>query len=223
MSPRYSLVIPVFNGAATIRETIDSVLAQTIPPHEIIVVDDGSADASGEVASAASPLVRVIRQQNAGCGAATNRGIAEASCAILAMVDSDDIWLPNKLERQLQHLDAHRGCHGVFCHMKTFRTDGVEAGSDRITPGWSRSTIVARTDAVRQVGPIIDPPGDRGDMVDWIARAKEIGLRFDMLEDVLLRRRVHPGSMSYGRDDYKDRGYLHVAWLAVQRRKAQNR
>jgi glycosyltransferase involved in cell wall biosynthesis len=165
----------------------------------------------------------VIRQENAGCGAATNRGIAEVSCSILAMVDADDIWVPNKLERQLRHLEAHQDCHAVFCHMRTFRTDGQEGSNNKISPGWSRSTIVARTDAAREVGPIIDPPGDRGDMVDWIARAKEMGLRFDMLDDVLLLRRVHPGSMSYGRNAEKDRGYLHVAWLAMQRRKAQNR
>ncbi|BCJ92209.1 glycosyl transferase family 2 [Terrihabitans soli] len=221
MWPDYSVIIPVFNGASTIAETIQSVVAQTVPPKEIIVVDDGSSDGTGEIASAASPLVRVVRQENAGCGAATNRGMDEVSCAVLAMVDADDLFTPEKMETQLRHLAANPDCHGVFCHMRTFRTDGVEAGSNKLTPGWSRSTIVIHSAAARKVGPVIDPPGSRGDMIDWIGRAKEIGLRFDMLDEVMLLRRVHPGSMSYGRDDNKDRGYLHVAWLAMQRRKAQ--
>jgi hypothetical protein len=76
------------------------------------------------------------------------------------------------------------------------------------------------TDTARRVGPVIDPPGDRGDMVDWIARARHLELRLDMLPDVLALRRIRPGSMSYERDAERDKGYARVAWLALQRRRA---
>jgi hypothetical protein len=109
--------------------------------------------------------------------------------------------------------------HAVFAHWQTF-VNGV--GEGEVSPGWTRTTMVIRTDAARKVGPLIDPPGGRGDMVDWIARAREAGLILDMLEEVLARRRVRPGSLSHGRDPALDRGYARVAWLALQRRKQRS-
>lgn len=77
--------------------------------------------------------------------------------------------------------------------------------------------MVIRKEVAATVGPIMDPVGGRGDMVDWIARAREAGFRLDMLDDVLALRRIRPESMSYGRDN-RDRGYLQVARQAMLRR-----
>ncbi|RUY66189.1 glycosyltransferase family 2 protein, partial [Mesorhizobium sp. M7A.F.Ca.CA.001.05.1.1] len=75
-----------------------------------------------------------------------------------------------------------------------------------------------RQEVVQSVGPIIDPPGGRGEMIDWIARVREAGFLLAMLDDVLALRRIRPGSLSYGRDPARDRGYIQVARLAMQRR-----
>lgn len=217
----YSAVIPAFDAARTIGEAIDSILRQSVPAREIIVVDDGSTDGTGDIAMARDPRVRVVRQDNLGPGAAMTRGMREVSCPLVAGLDADDLWLPDKMAGQLAHLEANPGCGLVFSHMRTFRDDGEEEGSGVVGPGWSRITMTARTDLVRQIGDIVDPPGGRGEMIDWLARGRHLGIRMDMLEAVHALRRVRPGSLSYGRSTERDKGYARVAWLALQRRREQ--
>ena len=79
--------------------------------------------------------------------------------------------------------------------------------------------MMIRTDAARKIGPMIDPPGGRGDMIDWIARGRDLGLRLELLPDVLAMRRILPGSLSYGRNPQKDRGYLHTVKRALERKR----
>jgi glycosyltransferase involved in cell wall biosynthesis len=92
---RVTVVIPAFNEASRIGAAIESVLAQTLPAHEIIVVDDGSTDGTAEVAS--RPGVRVLRQPNGGISAARNRAFREATGDWIALLDADDFWLPERL------------------------------------------------------------------------------------------------------------------------------
>jgi L-malate glycosyltransferase len=99
--PTVSVVIPTFNRAAWLSETVASVLAQTISPLEIIIVDDGSTDGTGELCRSFPDPVRYLYQENAGVAAARNRGAAEAKGEWLAFLDSDDLWTPDKLEVQL--------------------------------------------------------------------------------------------------------------------------
>ncbi|MBV1799994.1 glycosyltransferase [Siccirubricoccus sp. G192] len=100
---RVSVIIPAYNAARSLPRTIDSVLAQTVPPAEIIVVDDGSADETAAVAEAYGDRVRVIRKPNGGPASARNLGAREATGEWLALLDADDQWLPEKLERQLPY------------------------------------------------------------------------------------------------------------------------
>lgn len=99
---RVSVVIPAHNAARFLPEAIESVLQQTCPVHEIIVVDDGSTDDTEHVISALGNNVTYIRQANAGVSAARNRGISIASGELIAFLDADDRWLPEKTARQLQ-------------------------------------------------------------------------------------------------------------------------
>jgi len=98
MRPTFSVIIPVYNGAATIGRALDSVTSQTYPPQEIIVVDDGSTDASAEIAAAHAGPIRLIRQQNQGVSVARNRGATEASGEWLAFLDADDVYFPDRLK-----------------------------------------------------------------------------------------------------------------------------
>ncbi len=101
MKETVSTVIPCYNAAPFLRETLDSVLAQTVLPLEVIVVDDGSTDDSAAIAESYGPPVRVIRQKNQGESVARNRGIDEAKGEWVAFLDADDLWRPTKLEKQI--------------------------------------------------------------------------------------------------------------------------
>jgi glycosyltransferase involved in cell wall biosynthesis len=104
---KVSALIPNYNRRAEVMQAIDSVLAQTVPVDEIIVVDDGSTDGSAEaVRSRYGPQVTVLQQKNAGVSAARNYGIREAHGDWIALLDSDDLWLPTKMERQFEALAA---------------------------------------------------------------------------------------------------------------------
>ena len=97
MNPRFSVVIPAFNAAATLARAIGSVRAQSWPAHEIIVVDDGSTDATAEVARQSGEAVRLIRQKNCGVSVARNAGAAAATGEWLAFLDADDWYAPDRL------------------------------------------------------------------------------------------------------------------------------
>ncbi len=114
-----SIVIPAYNGAATIDETLRSVRTQTHGALEIIVVDDGSRDETAAIVrthAIADPRIRLIETQNGGVAAARNRGWQEAKADLIAFVDADDLWAPSKIERQLAALDAAGPeCGLVYC------------------------------------------------------------------------------------------------------------
>lgn len=111
---RVSVVIPTWNRREPVLRALDSVVAQTRAPAEIVVVDDGSTDGTTEAISDRFPHVLCRRQERRGVSAARNHGIAVASGDWIALLDSDDEWLPVKLERQVEALAAapgHRICH----------------------------------------------------------------------------------------------------------------
>jgi glycosyltransferase involved in cell wall biosynthesis len=106
--PLISVVIPVYNGEETIGETIKSVLNQTFPDFELLVINDGSQDSTLEIVSSIQdPRLRVISYPNAGLSASRNRGISQASAEYISFIDADDLWTPDKLEAQLKALQAN--------------------------------------------------------------------------------------------------------------------
>lgn len=110
-NPGFSVVIPLYNKVGQIASTLASVFAQTLPPHEVIVVDNGSTDGSVEaVAAIAHPSLRLLRETRRGPGPARNRGIAEAEGEWIAFLDADDLWAPNHLEVLAALTRRHRDC-----------------------------------------------------------------------------------------------------------------
>ncbi|MCB2187946.1 MAG: glycosyltransferase family 2 protein [Deltaproteobacteria bacterium] len=128
-APLVSVIIPVYNGAAFLARAVESVLAQTLDDLEVIVVDDGSQDASGDVAArlaAAHASVRLLRQVNQGPGAARNAGAAVAQGRFVAYCDADDLWLPGKLSRQMPLFEDPAVAlvySGLYHQAQTQRTD----------------------------------------------------------------------------------------------------
>jgi glycosyltransferase involved in cell wall biosynthesis len=101
MTPSVSVIIPAYNSAATIGRAIASVLAQTLTPLEIIVVDDGSKDETARILSEQYPTINLIMQQNAGAARARNKGVEMARGDLVAFLDADDAWHPQKLALQV--------------------------------------------------------------------------------------------------------------------------
>ena len=105
--PRISVIIPAYNRARLLAEAIDSVLAQTHSDFELIVVDDGSTDDTPSLLDGYGAGIRVFRQVNRGVSAARNEGIRMARGELIAFLDSDDLWLPEKLSAQTAFFNAH--------------------------------------------------------------------------------------------------------------------
>jgi glycosyltransferase involved in cell wall biosynthesis len=144
-APSVSVVIPAYNAVGYLKGAVDSVLAQTYPVHEIIVVDDGSADSTFEIASRLPSPVRAIRKANGGPASARNTGVREATGDWIAFLDADDAWIPGKLERQLALVEPDTGV--VHCLYKPSLRP-----PDKVTFGdlWERNCIATSTVIIRR-------------------------------------------------------------------------
>lgn len=129
--PAVSVIVPLYQSREYVVAALDSVLKQTFSDLEVIVVDDGSTDGGGEIVqgyAANEARVRYVHRENAGPAAARNTGIAAARGAAIAFLDSDDLWLPEKLARQLPVLRANTLVHGDALVLR----DGRQLGEERI-------------------------------------------------------------------------------------------
>jgi glycosyltransferase involved in cell wall biosynthesis len=116
--PRVSVIIPVFNGAKTVAQAIDSVLAQTFRDFEIVAVDDGSRDASVATLKGYGDKVTVLEQQNRGPSSARNLGMANSCGEYLGFLDADDWWQPELLARMLPPLERNPDCVLAYCDLQ---------------------------------------------------------------------------------------------------------
>ncbi len=221
---RVSVIIPVRNQGRYLAEAIESALAQTRLPDEIIVVDDGSVDDTPEVARRYAAQIRYVRQPPCGAPAARNRGLALANGAVIGFLDADDAWLPTKLEAQLALLKAHSEVDVVFCHAEQFVSEdaqGVVASVPerlRHLPAVYASGMLARRAAFERVGGF-DERYVCSDVIDWIMRARQQGLGVSTLPDVLVRRRWHTGNISRAARLLGDE-YARVVKAALDRRRS---
>lgn len=134
-----SVALPAFNRGHIIREAIESALAQTYRDFEIIVVDDGSRDNTSEVvAQIQDPRIRCIRlEQNKGVAAARNLILREARGELISFLDSDDLWKPSKLEKEVDFLERHPEAGGVFEDLEKYDNGAYTASFQRQTPYFS--------------------------------------------------------------------------------------
>jgi glycosyltransferase involved in cell wall biosynthesis len=123
--------MPVYNQRRFVAEALDSVLAQTRPPREVVVIDDGSTDGTSEILQGYGGRIRCVRQPNRGVAAARNRGAELVTSELLAFIDADDVWLPAKLERQLERCAAEPGLGLVHCGTEEIDESGRSLGERR--------------------------------------------------------------------------------------------
>ena len=221
-----SVVIPAHNAERYICEAIDSVVAQTLQPAEIIVIDDGSTDGTGELVRRRRS-VTLVRQDNAGVAAALNHGIRLARGELIAFLSADDAWLPEKL--QLQFEAASRPGHLVFGHMQHFISPelSAEAAAGLVCPtdpmpAFSAGTLLSRLDAVATIGPLSEDFAV-GEFMEWYGRAVDAGFTAVMLDSVVSRRRVHDSNHSTTTLRQKSYAPVLHAILARRRSKANSK
>jgi glycosyltransferase involved in cell wall biosynthesis len=157
--PLVSVVIPTYNRAYCIARTIDSALSQTHDRVEVLVVDDGSRDATGDLVAERyrdEPRVRYVRQQNAGVSAARNHGLRLARGELIALLDSDDVWLPWKLEAQVACLTALPRAGMVWTDMDAMDPDGEIVARRYITTMYSAYRWFTRDELFQRSQPFSD-------------------------------------------------------------------
>lgn len=204
MSASISVVIPAYNAERFLRDAVESAVRQTLPPLEILVVDDGSSDDTGRLA-ASVPGVRCIRQSNAGVSAARNRGLEEARGKFVALLDADDVWMPEKLAVQLTGLRDDQ-----FAFSARTETDELLKPL-RITRGGFQgpllegllfhgnvvgtpSSVVAPRRALLDAGGFDPRLSMCADWDMWIRLATRLSGTYS--DESLVLYRVHDGSMS---------------------------
>lgn len=211
-----SVIIPAYNATETIRGTLESVAAQTLPPAEVVVVDDGSVDDTLIIANActelfASGTLIVVHQENAGAGAARNRAIQEASQDFLAFIDADDEWLPEKLARSMDVMAS--GDYTLVAHDYYQITDNGDlqiecarrfnAAIDPFTALYQKGfipsiTVVVRRSDALSVGGFDDSLRNAQDFELWLALLSRPGASFIIFDEPLARYSNNPvGIMSH--------------------------
>jgi GT2 family glycosyltransferase len=200
--PLISVVIPAYNGGDLLCQAVDSVLAQTMADFELIVVDDGSTDGSAQRLPADDRLV-LIRQRNTGTAAARNAGIAAATGEWVALLDQDDRWYPDKLERQLPYLTgdvdlAHSGADFVDAAGRVTSTVHADPALDvHALLSWCQlvvQTALIRRTVLAEVGGFDQELSGADDWDLWVRIADHHRLR--ATPDVLAAVTVHPANQS---------------------------
>lgn len=222
---KVGVVIPVRDGERYLAEALDSVLAQTHLPLDVVIVDDGSTDGTVEIARRYAPEVRWVSQVAAGIGAARNRGVAEVRGELLAFLDGDDVWPTDRLERQVAAFAPSPSPDLVFGHVEQFVSPELGpaerarlACPDQPQPALLANTMLLPRAVWDRVG-TFSTSAIRSEFLDWLLRAREQGLREVVLEDVVLRRRLH--TANHGRVNHDVAGeYAITLKRALDRRRA---
>lgn len=194
-----TVVVPAYRAAATIADTVASLIGQTVGTPRIVVVDDGSDDGTAAVAQAAG--AEVIRRANGGPGAARNTGVCAVHSPFLAFCDADDRWPTDRLEFDLDHFARHAETELLLGRTRFDADDdslleGMHFdGADRATLIPHFGALTMRRASFDAVGPI-DETVDNYEDYDWFLLARERRVRLVAHDRVVLHRRMHRGSTS---------------------------
>jgi len=199
-----SVIVPVYNGEAFLREAIQSIQRQDWGAAEIVIVDDGSTDRTGEIATGFGDIVRYVQQPNLGAAAARNRGIKMAVGSVIAFLDADDLWLEHTLSLQLQVLQANPSLQMVRGHTRRIHRVAVPSGASQwgslgeAWPALSLGSAIMRKPVFDRVG-YLDESLAFNEDVDWFMRAKETGIATMLHGEVVQLYRRHEHNITNNR------------------------
>ena len=218
MHPTVSVIIPTFNRKTLVREAIASVRSQTYTDYEVIVVDDGSSDGTVAYLGSLNLPVQILEQQNSGVASARNLGIKASLGRLIAFLDSDDLWLPDKLQTQVTYLQTHPEMGLVYCD--EYITDGgKDSGKTRFSINPPRhklslpafvdlapihtSAVMIRKSVLDEIGPFNEVLEIHEDSDLWNRVSEKYDLGF--IEKPLVTFRWEMDSIHLMRPDKRDR------------------
>jgi glycosyltransferase involved in cell wall biosynthesis len=225
--PLVSCIVPTHDAERTVAEALDSILAQTYRPIEVIAADDASVDGTAAIVASYGDRVRYVRHARSGPAATRNLGVAAARGEFVAFLDHDDLWRPEKLAIQMACFDADPGLDACTTHIQAFWAPELDAvvrgsGDDRwLSPaaGFLTTTLLARRSAFERVG-ALDPGLWFSDAADWFLRAADLRLKVRLLPDVLTLHRLHAASLSaHERGEAARTEFLRLAKATLDRRR----
>jgi glycosyltransferase involved in cell wall biosynthesis len=198
-------------------------LAQRYQAKEIIVVDDGSTDGTRSIVQSRE-TVTCIHQSRRGAAAARNTGVKHSRGELLAFLDADDLWMPDKTEKQMSWFAGDCALDMVFGHVEQFYSAELEESLkskikivEAVMPGYVPGTMLIKKDAFLKVG-YFNPDVKVGEFIEWYLRAQDSGLQCVMLPDVVLKRRIHNANTGIReRDARKD--YLRILKASLDRKR----
>lgn len=227
-TPLISCIIPAFNSERYVGEAIESVLAQTYRQLHVVVADDGSTDATVSVVQAYGSRVDLVQQATAGPAATRNLGLNRARGEFVAFLDADDVWHPEKLERQMARFAARPELDLCITQVQMVWADELadEAHYYRDAPrtapvaGYSTPALLARRAIFESVG-IFDTRLWFADATDWFMRAEEAGAVLELLPEVLTYHRMHGTNLTRRRSEASREEFLNIVHAALQRRRVR--
>jgi glycosyltransferase involved in cell wall biosynthesis len=202
--PLISCIVPVYNGERYLRETLDSIFAQTHRPLEVIVVDDGSIDGTAAAMIDYGERVHYLWQTNAGQTSARNRGLSVAQGEFVAFLDADDLWHPQKLARQMIRFTERPEMDLCFTRFQNFWMPELAEEEQHYqlhspakpSSAWSISTLLTRRVTFEKFGRFADDGSPKPRNMIWFLRAAEDQAEIEVLPEVLMYRRFHRGNRS---------------------------
>jgi glycosyltransferase involved in cell wall biosynthesis len=227
--PLVSCIVPVFNGERYLAEALDSILAQSYRPLEIIVADDGSTDGTPAVVASYGDRVRYESQPTAGPAATRNLGLRTARGAFVAFLDADDLWHPEKLARQMARFDARPEIGVCVTHVQNFWIPDLTEEERRFRghrraealPGYYTSTLLARRSVFDTVGQF-NPALWHSDATEWFLRATEHGAVVELLPEVLTYHRLHHSNLSRREGEACRQEFVQLVKGSLERRRRRD-
>lgn len=213
-----SVVIPIYNSQQYIEQTLLSVFNQTYQNYEVIIVDDGSTDKSLELINSLSiekNNIKIINQKNSGPAAARNKGVQKATGEWIAFLDADDLWLPNKLELQINNIENNPTIDLIYCGCISFSENietkhpiwmkGFTSGKEMLISlfsscGITNSSVMVKREIITKAGLFNEAEIQRGteDYSMWLNLAN-LNCNFYSMENYLVKYRLHPMGIHYNR------------------------
>jgi glycosyltransferase involved in cell wall biosynthesis len=229
-APLISCIVPARNAVRYLRETLDSILAQTYQPIEVIVADGRSTDGTGDLArSYGSRIVYVWNEGDTGAPSGRNVGLAHARGEYIAFLDADDLWHPEKLALQMARLEADTTIDVSLTYLENFWSPDLPADQRwfkdgnraMVLAGYSPATMLTRMDVFGRYG-YWDATQGHAANSEWFVRARDAGAKIDLLQDVLVRRRLHATNLSRAHEQsYED--HFRLVKASLDRRRAAAR